>query len=275
MDARSAKVGARNSLTALTPTLTSVIFIGRHSRLPAYSKGKSIPQPSGTSDAEISNHLSNDLQVQLSHLLTTARGHDTVSLLVDSILSTIKDPIRPLALALVRTLQSIARPLGALRIVDNCSAARSNEFDSTLIPSFKYQKARILGSLNDNRALENFDSALLGFEAQLGPDHITTQLCRYELALQHAGRDLTTAITILASLAKTIASRRPLTKKRKWLLRKVETRLRYFQSLDNFYKPLPKSTPISGSQKRPFGTSLSETSPPAKRSRGSQETSDT
>lgn len=129
-----------------------------------------------------------------------------------------------------------------------------------------------MGSLNDNRAREHFESALLGFEAQLGPDHITTQLCRYELALQHAGRDLTTAITILASLAITISSRRPLTKKRKCLLRKVETQLEYFQSLDDFYKTLPKSTPISGSQKRPLGTSPTEASPPAKRSRGSQET---
>ena len=178
-------------------------------------------------------------------------------------------------MALVRTLRSIARLLDALRVVDSCSAARSNEFDSTLIPSFKFEKAKILGSLNDNRAREHFYSALLGFEAQLGPDHITTQLCRYELALQHAGRDLTTAITILASLAKTISSRRPLTKKRKCLLRKIETKLQYYQSLDNFHKTLPKSTPISGSQKRPFGTSLSEASPPAKRSRGSQETLDT
>lgn len=178
-------------------------------------------------------------------------------------------------MALVRTLRYIARLLDALRVIDSCSAARSNEFDSTLIPSFKFEKAKILGMLNSNRAREHFDSALLGFEAQLGPDHITTQLCRYELALQHAGRDLTTAITILASLAKTISSRRPLTKKRKCLLRKTEKKLQYYQSLDNFYKTLPKSTPISGSQKRPFGTSLSEASPPAKRSRGSQETLDT
>lgn len=174
-------------------------------------------------------------------------------------------------MALVRTLQSIARLRDALCIIDSCSAARSNEFDSTLIPSFKFQKAKILGSLHNIHALEHFDSALLGFEAQLGPDHITTQLCRYELALQHAGRDLTTAITILASLAKTIASRRPLTKNRKWLLRKVKTQLQYFRSLDNFHKTLPKSTPISGSQKRPLGNSLIEASPPAKRSRVSQE----
>lgn len=141
--------------------------------------------------------------------------------------------------------------------------------------SFKFQKAKIFGSLNNIRSLEYFNSALLGFEAQLGPDHITTQSYRYELALQRAGGDLTTTITILASLAKIIASRRPLTKKRKCLLREVETQLRYFQSLDNFYKTLPKSTPISGSQKRSSGTSLSEASPTAKRSRGSQETCDT
>lgn len=151
----------------------------------------STSQLSDVSDAEISNHFSNDLQVQLSHLLTTSRDHDTVSLLVNSILSTIRDPIRPLALALVRTLRSIARLKDALRIIDSCSAARSNEFDSNLmIPSFKFQKAKILGSLNNIHAVENFDSALSGFEAQLGPDHITTQSYRYELALQHAGSDL-------------------------------------------------------------------------------------
>lgn len=47
MDARSAKVGARNSLTSLTPTLTYVIIIGRHSRLPAYSKGNIYPPTLG------------------------------------------------------------------------------------------------------------------------------------------------------------------------------------------------------------------------------------
>lgn len=233
----------------------------------------STSQPSDASDAEFSNRFSNDLQVQLSHLLTTARDHDTVSLLVDSILSTIRVPIRPLALALVRTLRSIARLKDALWIISSCSAARSNEFDSNLmIPSFKFQKVKILGSLNNIHAVESFDSALSGFEAQLGPDHINTQSCRYELALQHAGSDLTTTITILASLAETIPrSRRPLTMKRKCLLRKVKTQLRYYQSLDNFYKRLPKpSTPISGSQKRPF-----DPSPPAKRSRESQDTCDT
>lgn len=128
----------------------------------------SISQPSGGGaiDARISNHFSNDLQVQLSHLLTTARDHETVSLLVDSILSTIKDPIRPLALALVRTLRSIARLRDALRVIESCSAARSNEIDSTLIPSFKFQKAKILGSLHHVHAVEHFYSALLGFEAR-------------------------------------------------------------------------------------------------------------
>lgn len=47
MDARSAKVGARNSLTSLTPTLTYVIIVGRHSRLPAYSKGSIYPPTLG------------------------------------------------------------------------------------------------------------------------------------------------------------------------------------------------------------------------------------
>lgn len=155
------------------------------------------------------------------------------------------------------------------------SALLTNESDSNLIPSFNFQKAKILRSLGDTCSLQYFNSALLGFEAQLGPDHITTQSCRYELVLPHAGRDLTTAITILASLAKTIASRRPQTKKRNRLLRVVERQLRSFQSLDDFYKTLPKSAPISGSQKRPLGTSLSEASPPAKRSRRSQETCDT
>lgn len=242
-------------------------------------EAKSISQNLVTSEAEISNHLSNDLQVQLSRLLITAQSHDNVTRLTDSILSTIKDPICPLALALVRTLCSVGDYSVALRIVDSRSAAGFDECDSTFIPSFDFQKAKILQGLGRGSP-QHFNSALLGFEAQLGPNHITTLSCRYELAMQHVrSGDIKTAITILASLAETTASKSSKKKKSmQHLLQQslILARLRYLQSLDSSYHdPQPNSTPIimSGlkSGKRPLSNCDNETSPPAKRSQRSQE----
>lgn len=131
------------------------------------------------------------------------------------ILLTIKHPIGELALALVRVLRSVGRFSEALRVLGSCVAAGSDA------PLFDFQKAKVLQSLGlDSDSLPYFESAVLGFEARLGTDHITTQSCRCELAIQciRSG-DSKGAKLILAGLAKFFEGKIPRTKKERQLSR--------------------------------------------------------
>ncbi|RDL35175.1 uncharacterized protein BP5553_07106 [Venustampulla echinocandica] len=186
--------------------------------------------PSNTSEVEISDHFNQDLQVQLSELLVSARSGYTVTLptLVDRILSTIKHPVPQLGLPLVCALRSLGRNDDALCIVEDCIAAGFAESNASLIPSFDYQKALILKLHNSKPlALRYFNSALSGFEKQLGPDHITTQSCRYDLALHHIScGDLITAKTMLVSIAEVIRAKKRKTNSEKHLLQHIGWNLR-------------------------------------------------
>lgn len=161
------------------------------------------------------------LQVQLSHLLTSAQPDKSVSRLIERILSTIKHPNCELALALIRALRCIGRFSDALCVLENCVEARLEKCDTASIPSFDFQKAKTLQSIGFG-SMQYFSSGLSGFEAQLGADNITTQTCRYELALHHArSGDNTISQAIPADLAKSIGGKTVRTKKENRLFREL------------------------------------------------------
>ncbi|KAH6714775.1 hypothetical protein BKA61DRAFT_575485 [Leptodontidium sp. MPI-SDFR-AT-0119] len=172
-------------------------LFGKFSRMPV-SAGCQLIQDAVSCDTDTPKRFSDDLQIQLSHFLSSAQPAKSVSLLIDMILLTIKHPIGEPALALVRVLRSVGRFSEALRVLGSCVAAGSDA------PLFDFQKAKVLQSLGlDSDSLPYFESAVLGFESRLGTDHITTQSCRCELAIQciRSG-DSKGAKLILAGLAK-------------------------------------------------------------------------
>jgi hypothetical protein len=113
--------------------------------------------------------------------------------------------------------------------------------------------------------LQYFNSALSGFEKQLGPDHITTQYCRYDLARHHSRCDnIRTAKAMLVGLAEVIGGKTQRTNKEKHLLQQIQWDLKSYKFRSIFLEE-NENTPlvevaVSGTKKKP---NLSRSSPEA------------
>jgi len=225
--------------------------------------------PSNTTDIEMSKYFNEDLQMELFKLLASARSGYTVTLptLIDQILSAIKYPVPRLALSLVRALCSLGQNDNALRVVEDYISAGLAESDPTLKPSFEYQMALLLKSPGSKPlVLQYFNSALLGFEEQLGPDHITTQYCRYDLAKHHSRcGDIRIAKAMLDGLAEVISGKTQKTNKEKHLLQQIGWDLKSYKFRSIFLEEnenaLLVEVAISDTEEKPQNLHLSRSSP--------------